>query len=71
MTEQTYTVVGMACEHCESFVTEELEGVTGVTAVAVDVERGLVTVTSERALEVAEVRAAVEEAGVELAAQDH
>ncbi|GAB3703067.1 heavy-metal-associated domain-containing protein [Nocardiopsis oceani] len=71
MTERTYTVAGMACAHCESFVTEELEGVTGVTAVAVDVERGRVTVTSERALELAEVRAAVEEAGYELAAQDH
>lgn len=68
MIERTYTVVGMACGHCEGFVTEELELVDGVTAVAVDVERDRVTVTSERELDVSEVRAAVEEAGYELTA---
>ncbi|GAA3469166.1 hypothetical protein GCM10018965_037190 [Nonomuraea roseola] len=44
----------------------EIERVAGVTAVAVDVENGVVTVTSDRDLDVADVRAAVEEAGYEL-----
>jgi copper chaperone CopZ len=65
--ERTYTVVGMACSHCEGFVTEELERVEGVIAVAVDVDRDRVTVTSEREPEVTEIRAAVEAAGYELA----
>ncbi len=66
MTTRTYTVTGMACGHCEGFVTEELERVEGVTAVAVDVGGDRVTVTSEREIGTDEVRAAVEEAGYEL-----
>ncbi|NGP07340.1 heavy-metal-associated domain-containing protein [Rhodococcus sp. 14C212] len=66
MTECIYTVSGMACGHCAGFVTEEIERIAGVLAVAVDVETGTVTVTSNRDLNVADVRAAVEEAGYEL-----
>ncbi|MFD5243231.1 heavy-metal-associated domain-containing protein [Amycolatopsis sp. NPDC058340] len=66
MSESTYAVSGMVCGHCAGFVTEEIETIAGVTAVAVDVENGTVTVTSDRKLDVAEVRAAVEEAGYEL-----
>ncbi|UMP02795.1 heavy-metal-associated domain-containing protein [Amycolatopsis sp. EV170708-02-1] len=66
MSERTYAVSGMVCGHCAGFVTEEIETLAGVTAVAVDVENGTVTVTSDRNLDVAEVRAAVEEAGYEL-----
>ncbi|MEO3804260.1 heavy-metal-associated domain-containing protein [Nonomuraea sp. B1E8] len=66
MTTSTYTVIGMACGHCADAVTEELERVPGVTAVRVDVEADRVTVTSDRELDLAHVRAAVEEAGYEL-----
>lgn len=66
MTETTYPVSGMVCGHCADFVTEELRSLAGVTAVAVDVENGAVTVTSDRDLDPADVRAAVEEAGYEL-----
>ncbi|MEV4110963.1 heavy-metal-associated domain-containing protein [Nonomuraea sp. NPDC049695] len=66
MTETTYGVSGMACGHCAAFVTEEIERIPGVGAVAVDVEGGTVTVTSDRDLDAADVRAAVEEAGYEL-----
>jgi copper chaperone CopZ len=67
MIERTYYVSGMVCEHCAGFVTDELQLVDGVAEVAVDVDAGSVTLTSARALDVAEVRAAVEEAGYELA----
>ncbi|UNS99497.1 heavy-metal-associated domain-containing protein [Streptomyces tubbatahanensis] len=70
MTTRTYTVLGMACGHCAGFVTEELRGVPGVTAVVVDVEGDAVTVTSTRALALGEVRAAVDEAGYELASEE-
>ncbi|MFF2412643.1 heavy-metal-associated domain-containing protein [Streptomyces sp. NPDC058092] len=70
MTQSSYTVTGMACGHCAAFVTEEIEGVAGVTAVTVDVETGRVSVTSDKELDTADVRAAVEEAGYELAVAD-
>ncbi|MFF5343451.1 heavy-metal-associated domain-containing protein [Streptomyces althioticus] len=70
MTESTYTVTGMACGHCAESVTEELECIAGVTAVTVDVDSGTVVVTSDRVLENADVRAAVEEAGYELTTED-
>ncbi|MET7666865.1 heavy-metal-associated domain-containing protein [Micromonospora luteifusca] len=66
MTVSSYRVIGMACGHCAGFVTEEIERIPGVTAVAVDVEADTATVTSDRPLDIAEVRAAVEEAGYEL-----
>jgi copper chaperone CopZ len=63
----TYTVVGMTCGHCVSAVTEEVSQVPGVTGVDVDLASGGLTVTSEAPLERTAVRAAVEEAGYEVA----
>jgi copper chaperone len=68
MTEQTYTVTGMTCDHCAMSVREEVGAVDGVTDVAVDVPTGKVTVTSVAALTADTVRAAVEEAGYQLTA---
>jgi copper ion binding protein len=68
MSTSTYTVTGMTCEHCVASVTEEISEITGVSAVAVDLTSGAVTVTSDPPLEDADVRAAVEEAGYQLKA---
>jgi copper chaperone CopZ len=62
-----YTVSGMTCQHCVSAVTGELSSLDGVDAVLVDLGTGVVTVTSAAPLDEAEVRAAVDEAGYELA----
>ena len=67
MSETTYTVTGMTCSHCVASVTEEISEIDGVTDVAVDLPTGAVTVTSSETLDEADVRAAVEEAGYELA----
>ena len=67
MTTSTYTVLGMTCGHCVTSVTEELTEVPGVDAVAVDLASGLVTLTSSAPLDDARVRAAVDEAGYQLA----
>ncbi|MFD9892495.1 heavy-metal-associated domain-containing protein [Amycolatopsis sp. NPDC059027] len=64
----TYTVTGMTCGHCVRAVTDEVGAIEGVTDVAVDLATGAVTVSSTREPALAEVRAAVEEAGYELAA---
>jgi copper ion binding protein len=66
MSEQTYTVAGMTCDHCVKAVADELAQLTGVTAVDVNLSSGRATVTSDRPLDEAEVRAAVEEAGYEV-----
>ena len=63
----TYTVTGMTCGHCVSAVTNELSGLSGVDDVQVDLGSGVVTVTSEAPLDADAVRAAVDEAGYELA----
>ncbi len=66
-TTSTFTVTGMTCAHCVASVTEEVQEIPGVTTVAVDLESGRVEVTSTEALDEAQVRAAVAEAGYTLA----
>jgi copper chaperone len=67
VTTTTYTVSGMTCEHCVRSVSEEVGALPGVTAVEVDLPTGGLTVTSEAPVADTDVRAAVEEAGYELA----
>ena len=71
MTAATYTmtgtVTGMPCQHCVASVTEEVQEIAGVTDVRVDLAAGSVTVTSDQPLSDADVKAAVEEAGYQLA----
>ncbi len=67
MTTSTYTVTGMTCGHCVNAVTEEVTQVPGVTAVDVDLASGRLTVTSDAPVDDDAVRAAVDEAGYELA----
>ncbi len=67
MTTSTYTVTGMTCGHCVSAVTEEVTAVPGVTAVDVDLASGRLTVTSDAPVDDDAVRAAVDEAGYEVA----
>ena len=65
--EQTWTVTGMTCGHCVASVTEEVQEVPGVQDVDVVLETGQVTVTSAAPVDEAAIRAAVEEAGYQLA----
>lgn len=67
MSATTYTVTGMSCDHCVRAVTTEVGRLPGVTRVEVDLARGRVTVTSDQPLAEDAVRAAVDEAGYELA----
>ena len=63
----TYSVTGMTCGHCAQAVTSELTALPGVAEVRVDLGAGSVTVTSAAPLADEQVRAAVDEAGYELA----
>jgi copper chaperone len=60
------SVAGMTCGHCVSSVSEELEALTGVENVDVDLNSGgisTVTITSTQELSPAEIGEAVAEAG--------
>ncbi|GHJ17823.1 heavy-metal-associated domain-containing protein [Micromonospora sp. AKA38] len=63
----TYQVRGMTCGHCVDAVSTELSALPGVTDVQVNLATGRVTVTSREPLAADAVRAAVDEAGYDLA----
>lgn len=64
MATTTYDVQGMTCGHCARSVTEEITGLEGVSAVDVDLEKGVAVVSGDAAPEA--VTAAVVEAGYEV-----
>jgi copper chaperone CopZ len=66
MTEVTYSVTGMTCDHCVRAVKSEVEKIAGVASVTVDLGAGRLILASEEPVDPASVRAAVEEAGYEV-----
>lgn len=66
-TVSEYTVTGMSCQHCVVAVTEQVGAVAGVTGVAVDLATGRVSITGDLPLDHAALRAAIDEAGYEVA----
>ena len=58
---------GMSCEHCEKAVRAEISAIPGISQVDVDVASGEVKIMAEPAPEMTALRAAVEEAGYQLA----
>ncbi|MFI7003527.1 heavy-metal-associated domain-containing protein [Nocardia sp. NPDC050175] len=67
MPSSTYTVTGMTCGHCVSSVQKEIGKIDGVTSVDVDLASGAVTVASAAPIADADIVAAVDEAGYEVA----
>ncbi|MBV7706776.1 heavy-metal-associated domain-containing protein [Nocardia nova] len=67
MATSTYTVTGMTCGHCAASVQKEIGKIDGVTSVDVDLASGRVQVESAAPLTDAEVVAAVDEAGYQVA----
>ncbi|WP_028277624.1 MULTISPECIES: heavy-metal-associated domain-containing protein [unclassified Arthrobacter] len=62
----TVNVSGMTCGHCVSSVSEELEALSGVEKIDVDLNAGgisTVTITSNEALSSSEIGEAIAEAG--------
>jgi copper chaperone len=62
MEKFVYQVSGMTCGHCVASITEEVQEVSGVEDVSVDLETKLVTV-SGTGVEDSAVRNAIVEAG--------
>jgi copper ion binding protein len=61
-----YSVPGISCGHCRTAITSEVTQVEGVSAVDVDLERKVVTVTGADVSDDA-VRDAIDEAGYDIA----
>ena len=69
----TVNVSGMTCGHCVSSVSEELEALSGVERIDVDLNAGgisTVTITSSDELSASEIGEAVAEAGYLVVASD-
>jgi copper chaperone len=62
----TYAVPGVHCDHCRAAIKRELAPLNGVGEVTVDLEAKTVTVTCD-ALDDAAIRAAIDEAGYDVA----
>ena len=62
----TYSVPGISCAHCRTAITGEVTDVAGVSAVEVDLERKVVTV-SGAGVDDAAIRDAIDEAGYDVA----
>lgn len=67
MSTDTYTVVGMTCQHCVASVTEEVGDVAGVERVEVDLASGGLSVHTSEPVARERIQAAVTEAGYQLA----
>ena len=63
----TYTVAGMTCAHCVASVTEEVSAIPGVEDIQVDLASGAVAVTTNQPVPAEAVKAAVEDAGYQIA----
>jgi copper chaperone CopZ len=67
MTTRTYSVPGISCGHCKAAIEGELAPLDGVESALVDIDAKTVTVIGE--ITEVDVRAAVDEAGYEVAAE--
>jgi copper chaperone len=61
-----YSVPGVSCGHCRAAITAEVAMVPGVASVDVDLDARRVTITGSE-LDDAAVRAAIDEAGYDVA----
>jgi copper chaperone CopZ len=66
MPTTTYSVPGISCGHCITSITGEVSEVPGVAQVDVDLTTKTVSVTGDP-LDDAAIRAAIDEAGYEVA----
>ncbi len=64
---QTISVTGMTCQNCVRHVSQALSALPGVRSANVDLEAGSARLETDRPISDGELRAALDEAGYELA----
>jgi copper chaperone len=62
----SYSVPGVSCDHCRAAITAEVGNLPGVAGVEVDLEAKRVSVAGSQ-LDDAAIRAAIDEAGYDVA----
>lgn len=67
MTTTTYNVPDVSCEHCVRAVTQEVGKLEGVEDIQVDLDTKTVTVRREDRVTDAQIIAALDEAGYDVA----
>ncbi len=68
MTEQTYRVPDVSCEHCVRAITDELTKLPGIANVDVNLDSKLVTVRHDDSVTDDQIREGIAEAGYDIAA---
>jgi len=68
VTEKTYTVPEISCEHCVRAITNELASVPGVEVVNIDIPTKVVTLRHSDEVTDEQIIATIAEAGYEVAA---
>ena len=68
MSQQTYQVHNVSCQHCFRAITDELTKLPGVQQVGVDLDTKLVTVEHDGSVSDQQLREGIEEAGYDIAA---
>ena len=67
MTAKTLSVPGISCDHCKMSIEQAVGGLSGVDAVAVDIEARTVELSfNEEALGLDQIIDAIEEVGYEV-----
>ena len=67
MVVESFTVVGMSCQHCVDAVIAEVAQLDGVSSVHVDLAAGALTVTSDAPVDPVALAEAIDEAGYAVA----
>ncbi|HUG17161.1 MAG TPA: heavy-metal-associated domain-containing protein [Thermomicrobiales bacterium] len=67
MTEKTYLVPDVSCEHCVRAIQTELESIPGVDVLGIDIPTKLVTVRYDESVVEDQIVAGIEDAGYEIA----
>ena len=67
MTDKTLSVPGIHCDHCKMSIEKAVGGLSGVDAVAVDIQAGTVELSfNEETLGLDQIIGAIEEVGYEV-----
>ena len=63
----TIKINGMRCAHCSGAVTKALEGISGISNVKVDLQKGEATYAESRPVPLSSIREAISKIGFEVA----
>lgn len=67
LTEKTYVVPDISCEHCVRAITTELDSIPGVEVLNIDIPTKVVAVRYDESVVEDQIVAGIEDAGYEIA----